>query len=119
MRRLRQYFRLALLKSNRAIDVIKPGDPALALIFLSPSPPTDDGDGRRTRHTDLRKCHDGRQGPLWVQKLKSSRRSSGVFLLKKLNSLRMNQAHRSATIVLQRFDHPHHGLERTHSLMAW
>ena len=46
-----------MLKSNRAIDVIKLGDPALVLIFLSPSPPTDDGDGRRTRQTDLRKCH--------------------------------------------------------------
>ena len=33
-------------------------------------------------------------------------------------SLRTNQAHRSAAIVPQRFDHPHHGLERTHSLMV-
>jgi hypothetical protein len=33
------------------------------------------------------------------------------------HSVRMNQAHRSAAIVPQRFDHPHHGLERTHSLM--
>ena len=37
-----------------------------------------------------------------------------------LNSkiLRTNQTHRSAAIVPQRFDHPHHGLERTHSLMV-
>src|SRR5258705_2376120 len=53
-----------------------------------------------------------------TQKLKNSRRSSGVFLLKKANFLPMNQAHRSAAIVPQRFDHPHHGLERTHSLMV-
>src|SRR6266436_1300053 len=39
-----------------------------------------------------------------------------VFLLKKVNFLPMNRAHRSAAIVPQRFDHPHHGLERTHSL---
>jgi len=32
--------------------------------------------------------------------------------------LRMKQAHRSAAVVPQRFDHPHHGLERTHSLMV-
>ena len=34
------------------------------------------------------------------------------------NFLRMKEAHRSAAIVPQRFDHPHHGLERTHSLMV-
>src|SRR5258705_9643245 len=32
-----------MLKSNLAIDVIKLGDPALVLIFLSQSPPTEDG----------------------------------------------------------------------------
>ena len=35
-----------------------------------------------------------------------SRRSSGVFLLKKANFLPMNQAHRSALLSHQRFDHP-------------
>ena len=48
-------------KSDRAIDVIELGDLALALTFLSQSPPTDDGDGRRARQTDLRKCHDDLQ----------------------------------------------------------
>src|SRR6266576_4655976 len=48
-------------KSNRAIDVIELGDLALALTFLSQSPPTDDGDGRRARQTDLRQCHDDLQ----------------------------------------------------------
>jgi hypothetical protein len=47
-----------MLKSNLAIDVIKLDDPTLVLIFLSRSPPTDDGDGRRARQSDLRKCHD-------------------------------------------------------------
>jgi hypothetical protein len=47
-----------MLKSNLAIDVIKLDDPTLVLIFLSRSPPTDDGDGRRAGQTDLRKCHD-------------------------------------------------------------
>ena len=37
------------------------------------------------------------------EKLKTKR---GVFLLKKLNFLRANEAHRSAAIVPQRFDHP-------------
>jgi hypothetical protein len=41
--------------------VIELGDLALALTFLSQSPPTDDGDGRRGRQTDLRKCHDDLQ----------------------------------------------------------
>ena len=50
-----------MLKSNLTIDVIKLGDPARVLIFLSQSPPTDDGDGRRARQTDLRKCHDDLQ----------------------------------------------------------
>jgi hypothetical protein len=44
--------------------------------------------------------------PRGVQKLKSSRRSSGVFLLKKANFLPMNQAHRSNDNKLQRIDHP-------------
>ena len=39
-----------MLKGNLAIDVIKLGDPALVLIFLSQSSPT--GDGRRARQTD-------------------------------------------------------------------
>jgi hypothetical protein len=49
------------LKSNLTIDVIKLGDPARVLIFLSQSPPTDDGDGGGARQTDLRKCHDDLQ----------------------------------------------------------
>jgi hypothetical protein len=46
------------------------------------------------------------------------KRPSGLFLLKKLKILRVNQAHRSAGEVTERFEHPHHGLERTHSLMV-
>jgi hypothetical protein len=51
---------------------------------LAVSSPNKPGSGFRHTH------------PLWGQKLKSSRRSSGVFLLKKLNFLRVNEAHRSA-----------------------
>src|SRR6266853_1474085 len=59
-------------------------------------------------------------GPARAGKLGEFQRFSpgGLFGLS-FNFLRMNQPHRSATIVLQRFDHPHHGLERTHSLMVW
>jgi hypothetical protein len=38
--------------------VIKLGDPALVLIFLSQGPPAADDDGSRARQTDLRKCHE-------------------------------------------------------------
>ncbi len=44
----------------------------------------------------------------------SFRPPKGVFLLKKVNFLPMNQPHRSAAIVPQRFDHPPK-LERTYS----
>jgi hypothetical protein len=41
-----------------------------------------------------------------------------VFSFKKLELLRVNEAHRSAPSSHQRFDHPHPGLERTHSLIV-
>src|SRR6476620_1074840 len=41
-----------------------------------------------------------------TQRLKSSRRSSGVFLLKKANFVPMNQDHRSGADKRQRFNHP-------------
>src|SRR5258706_13308027 len=58
-------------------------------------------------------------GPARAGKLGEFQRFSpgGLFGLS-FNFLRMNQAHRSAAIVPQRFDHPHHGLERTHWLMV-